>query len=356
MFRQLTGCLILLAVLVLPVSAQDAQQANQNDDIMSRPTKYGIRFTPGLARMMAQQFTKHSLVKHYKMDKEKSDQADEMVARRLMETAHAIDGPSQELIERFIEEQLAYQQKGGGGGFMPPTFGKEFADRLLPILPEIRNLIRNTAHDVRPMLAMKQQFKMAGELMAINTAFDAFEGTIKQWASGEVTKYSDPFHQSRKVEKDSEGVSQNLKNARKNAQSALDKGKSSAWAKYVKQAKEFYQLDDSQAASADSILREYLERAKNPTADEDWSTRFYRNHLWQYMILNLPNHWNHPLRALIDDEYAELAEPLEILDGELKSKIDSIPTKTQRQEAEERMETLLAEKGFKTQTQPMEEP
>ena len=32
---------------------------------------------------------------------------------------------------------------------------------------EIRNLIRTTAYDVRPMMAMKQQFKMAGEMMAV---------------------------------------------------------------------------------------------------------------------------------------------------------------------------------------------
>ncbi|UCD27842.1 MAG: hypothetical protein JSV03_12150 [Planctomycetota bacterium] len=346
MFRQLLGCTILIAVLVWPASAQENGQSADDEDLMSRPTQYGIRFTPGLARAMARQFTKHSLVRHYKMDKEKSDQANELVARRMMQLAHTIDGPAQELIERFAEEQFDYQKGDGGGGFMPPTFGKEFAERLMPMLPEVRNLIRGTVQDVRPLLPIKQQLKMAGELMAVNTAFDAFEETMKQWASGEVTKYGDPFHQNRKIERDESGQSKHLKWAKKNAEDVMTRGKTAEWEKYVKEAKELYQLDDLQSSSADSILRECVERANNTARDEIWRNRIYLNTLWKNMVWRLPDGWNNPLRTLIEDDHEKLMEPIEVIGNELKTKIDKIPTEAQLEAAEDRIATLLEEKGF----------
>jgi hypothetical protein len=306
----------------------------------------GVRFTPGMARAFAGIYTRQVLKSRYEMADDKLQDAQELVARRFMQLAHNIDEPGGEFLERFIEEQLANQGRGGGGGFIPPTFGKEFAEHVLPLLPEIHDMVRGVAQDVRPMLPMKQQLKMAGDMMAFKTGVDAFEATMQKWASGEVTEYKDPFRGERRVEKDEEGQTRNLKNARNAARREIENPRSKRWETYVEKFKQLYALDAAQAGTADSILREYTQREERMLADADLGERVYQGRLWTNMSRELENSWMHPARMLIEDFVTETQEPWEALEESFKTRLESIPTTSQRRAAEQRVAGLLEEKGL----------
>lgn len=323
------------------------QNAPQADD--SDAGDYGVRFTPGMARSLAGIYTRQMLKNRYELPEEKIAEAQELVARRFMQLAHKIDQPGRELLERFVEEQLTYNaEHRGGGGFMPPTFGKEFADRVLPILPEVRDMVRGVSQDVRPMLPMKQQLKMAGDMMAFKTATDGFEETMKKWSSGEITEYKDPFNPRReeRKKKDEQGQTERLKGARSSAQNEADKSRAKRWEGYIEKFKELYELDTAQTSTAESILREYTEREQRLIAEPGWRDRIYRGQLWTNMQWEIENAWNHPAKWLIEDNLATAREPLEDLDEQFKARLESIPTSSQRRAAEQRVEALLKEKGL----------
>ena len=340
---------IALVILAGSVRAQDTGLPDDSDDILSRPSEHGFRITPGLARILAQQFTKNALIKHYQMDEAKSDEVNELVTRRMMQAAHALDGQGQEFLERLIEEQLVYQKEQGGGGFMPPSFGQEFAKRLVPMMPAIRDVVRGVGQDIRPMLPFKKQLTLARDLMGVNTMLDAFEERMTKWANGEEEALGDPFRTRRpedKVKLDENGESTALKRSRKTAEEQLEKSRFREWKKYVQQAKQFYQFDDAQAATADSILREYLERAQSIIQDQAWRTRVYQNRVWSTMLLQKPNGRNHPLQAILLNELIETNAPLRELENQLKARIETIPTHAQRKAADDRLNTWLADKGL----------
>ena len=153
---------------------------------------------------------------------EYTPEAVEKIARRLMQAAHRIEEPGCEFIERFIEEQLAHSGNDGDGGFIPPSFGKEFSERALPLIPEVHELARGIVQDVRPMLPIQKQLQMAGEMMAFKTFMNGFEDTMKKWASGEVTEYEDPFRQQQTKKRNENGETPSLEGARRQAQAARD--------------------------------------------------------------------------------------------------------------------------------------
>lgn len=304
-----------------------------------------IRFTPGMARAFAGIWVKE-LVQGKDLPEDRFEEAQEKVARRIMRLAHNIDEPGSELLQRFVEEQLKQQAEGGGHSFMPPGFGKEFADRLLPIMPEIHELIRGVGQDVRPMLPMKQQLKLAAEMMAIKTVVDGFEETMKKWSSGEVTDYRDPFRQEQEVKLDENGQSEELKRARESAQKRADQPRSESWQGYLEEFKQFYGLDEAQQATAESILREFAERETRLLADEQRQAMAYETSLWSQMIWTVPESWMHPMRQLLEDQWAAVREPWEDLEAQFKARLESIPTSAQKRAAESRVAALLEEKGL----------
>lgn len=351
MIRKRLGFGLLIAMAALPAPGQPAEPAARDADPMARPTEAGFRFTPGLARLLARAYTGH-LTSSFELDKAKADEATEKIARRMMQMFHQVDGPGQELLERFMEEQFA-AQANGERAFVPRGFTKEFADRVLPLLPAIREMARGSVQDIRPMLPLKQQLKLAGEMMAFNTGLDAFEERMRQWSEGNVTANEDPFNdRDRELKLDEQGQSRPLKRAREQANNALAKDVTDDWETYVKEAKVFYGFDASQSATADSILRECLDRADQIRSNEQWRAKYYRNRLWRQMIFQFPEGWNNPLRTLLEQEQKDLIAGLEAVGEDLKTRIDRIPTTVQRRDAQQRIESLLAEKGMDLDAAP----
>jgi hypothetical protein len=330
---------------ILLGSTTRGQQVQPSDSLM-RPTDIGTRFTPGMAEAIAESYTKDVLVRRYQLPEDQLDVAHEAIAYRLMTMAHTLDTAShQAAIENLLTTMMNLSASRGSGLW---EVGPQISKDVTPMIPAVRDLIGGVANDVRPMLPFKQQMKLAGDLLMVNTSLDAFESTMQRWAEGDIQPGESPFRQNRRpVELDAEGRSKALKAAEKSARAVLDKIEVNQWADYVEQAKQFYDMDDAQGSTADSILREYSQRAEAITQTNDWRNRMFQNRVWRSLSWRLPGSgWYSPLRSLLDREYESLIEPIRALGNEMKDRIDGIPTEAQKRTAEESLLADLADFGL----------
>ncbi len=316
------------------------------------PTEHGFRMTPEIARGMGWQAAEEIFNDQYKLPQEKIDQAAELIARRLMDTAHRLDGQGQEFVERALEEVMRQElsRDRRGVGAIPQGFGREFGQRTVPMLPAVRDLVRDVANDVRPMLPMQEQLRLARDMMAFKTAMDAFEQTMGDWASGKVTTYSDPFNQTEhhEIKLDEQGRSAELNGVRQSAEMMARTDRwVNEWEAYLKEFKQFYGLDDSQCATADSILREFKAAAERLTADQRSNARSGELALiCQQMLFSMPEGWNHPVRVLLQDRIDAGTREWARLGTEFRLRLEPVPTDSQRRASTERVEAMLKEKGF----------
>src|SRR5689334_7794128 len=84
------------------MAAQNAPGPQDQQDPLGPPTQRGIRFTPAMARAVSHMFTRNVLVPHYELDPAKTDEAAELLAHRLMSTAHTLDANGAEFAEALV--------------------------------------------------------------------------------------------------------------------------------------------------------------------------------------------------------------------------------------------------------------
>lgn len=232
---------------------------------------------------------------------------------------------------------------------MTPEFQREFAEQVLPALPAIRELMGGVVRDTMPLLPFKQQLKMTAELAAAGTALNGFEQNMQRWARGEGVAGEDPFRKSTgpdAMKKDSSGQSPVFKSALAAAQAELDKQEwlRKMWANYLAEFRKFYALDDSQAATAESVLREYLQRAGVLMQDAAWRDQIYRSRLWLRMAPTL--HLAQVFTSILNSRYDEAMAPLNALGDEFRLRLEEIPTEAQKAAAEGRIAAALKERGY----------
>jgi hypothetical protein len=194
--------------------------------------------------------------------------------------------------------------------------------------------------------------------VTLSVGFNAYQDCLRDWSEGGFNPLVNPFmSEEMDPARDANGESEALRNARLNADFAANlagdrsedphwKGNFGGWENYVEEAKVFYQLDESQSATADSVLREYVQRAKTLVSDQKRGPRVYRNRLLYYLLDHSGIMRYHPLQTLLGDGYEEMVEPIHALGKELKNRIDTIPTRVQRSAAEQRLRQVLAESGL----------
>lgn len=324
---------------------------------LSGSAEPALHFTPGMARAMAKRFTQDTLIKRYELDPSKSDEVSEKMARRLMALAHQTNDQGVELFDFISNQIMVAEAEGRMSAGMPPDLQKGLAERMLPAVPMIRDLIRDVSGDVGPMLSFKQQLKLTGEVAMAGTAINAFEQNMKLWSKGQGNPFGDPFRTSddetpKTLNKD--GLSSEADRARKMAKSNAEMGEWREWKKYVVDAIKLYDFDPSQAASAESLLREYTQRAETAAADSGLKDQTYRNRLWWGLLLNTRSGWSTLLWMRLEEKAKELREPVAQLGKDFKARIDALPTAAQRAVADKKIRNWLAERGIRppAETQP----
>ena len=315
----------------------------------------GIPFTPAMARALALSLAKDPFLRRYELDPEKTEEVVDIITRRLMQFAHEIDTPDgQALAEHLLVgmvEMRANIRAGTDGPRMPIETGKQIGKLLRPVLPRVREVFADITREVRPHLPVKQQLKLAGDMVIANSALDALDGIMERWERGQISPYENPLdpwwgriEHSGNADRSQSWIKER---AERWAETAV-KGAASGWQHYVEQAKKLYEFDESQLATADSILRECIERSQAVTQDETWRNRLRSNRLWCYVsLVDRRWGWDHPFVYLLVADYQELKKPLDDLEAELKRRIDEIPTAQQRRRAEEKVAEWLSGLGFK---------
>ncbi len=325
---------ILLAIAaVAPAQAPDAPPAAENETF--------VRFTPDMARGLARRYTHQVLMRRYELEEQKADELTEPIARRIMAMAHAYDRQGGEFVEYVMTQAIQSEAEGRQAAGLTPDMAKGIAQRLLPMLPAVRDLVRDVGNDIRPRLPLKQQLKLMGDMAMAGTAINAFEQNLHRWENGEVDPFGNPFQPAEAPQRESDGTSREFKRAQKMANDSLE----SAWAgwkKYVEDAKTLYDFDASQAGTADSLLREYTERAATLAKDPQYREHVYRNRLWWAIMMNTRMSQGNPLWFRLEDQLPELQDGVTQLELELKRRIDEIPTAAQRDAADRKIARALS--------------
>ena len=334
---------ILIALMAAFARAETPKAA---DDPLGEPVELGFRFTPEIARAIGASFTDDVLIRRYQLPPEKKDQAAKAVAQRIMTAAHATDGPAAEFFEFYFAQSTQARAEGRRDrDNITPDFAKGFSEKMTPLIPALRDMVRDVGQDVRPLLPLKQQIKLTADMMLATTGLDAFEKNMQLWAKGQVNG-NDPFApEPQQVQVDESGQSVALKAAKQSATQNLDSGSWMQWKEYLEQAKRLYAMDDAQKSTADAVLREFLERVQVTTQKAEWRQQVYRNRLWYALLVHFPLARNNPLRQFVDIEYAKLLAPIGALESDFKKRVDEIPTEAQRTKAEANITAIIAQQG-----------
>ncbi len=277
---------MFVVVVVLPVLSAEVGIGPDDEDWLSRPTEHGLRETPEMVRGVTRMVVKRIIEPRYQLDASKVDELTEMLARRLMKLMHELDSAEMQarkerVAASLLEAMVANPDEPVFHRFMllgpkPSTAesAKTYSEEMLPLLPALRATVLEVAQDIRPLLPMKQQLKLATDFMTLAVGFNAYQDCLRDWSEGRFNPLVNPFmSEEMDPARDANGESETLLNARLNADFAANlggdraedprwKGNFGGWKNYVEEAKVFYQLDKSQSATADSVLREFVQRAK----------------------------------------------------------------------------------------------
>lgn len=327
-------------------------------DVDMRPTDTGLRFTPGMARAIAFQFTRQ-MKWRYELSDDQTQSIEEALGRQIMKLARDTDSPGyRDAIELMMETMIRHD------GRLPAEEAKEFARRFKPALPHLDRFFEESAKQVSSRMNMSQRLKFTADSAPVLMGFKYFRGQIEQWERGEVApmnrfgpagrnQLDDPSRESA-VEDPAAAAAAEPEPERVRVRRQSDNELTFAleaqlgeWREYVSQATAYYRFTDEQKKAAQGILKDSLDRAtaiRTPAWLEKLRENRYRrvatNRLGPDVTAAGP--WMSQLMR----ERAELLKPIDDLFEELKLRIDALPTSEQREAARERIRQAYAKAGL----------
>jgi hypothetical protein len=338
--------MVALTIGLLVATAAMAQEpaADEKADDFMRPTRAGVRMTPGLARAITRQMVKNGvLTREFGLEESRQEEAAEKIARRMMEMAHKNGRQGAEFFEFAMQSMIE------NNGRFTPESGKRWAELSKPLVPAFRDMATGIAEDMREMLPPNKQPAFAAKMLALSVAIDAYEKRMDRWLEGGAKEGENPFDDRSNRQQAETPADPNeppaLRESRQRSEREIERQSKGSWRSYVDRAAEYYQFTDAQKQTAESILREMEGRAKQMMNDE-WRAKVMANRTRR----NLPDFgasWNTPWAWRLEREFESLMAPLRDMTRELQDRLDEIPTTEQRQAADQRMAAKLAEKGLK---------
>ena len=336
-----------LTAMTSPIMAEEAAP------VVAEPTEIGVRFTPGMADALGEFIAQEMIATRYELPEDQQAEAAQRIAATLMDVAHKYDKPEHSRAMEGVFEQIMNRQRGEGRLRMWET-GSTFGRDMLPIIPVVREAMTRIGGSVRPMLPAGQQLKMAMDLTLSLKGLEAFEQRMSRWSEGKIKPGESPFAPDRPIRTDENGESRAYRMAKSRAERAADTEIIEELTTYVEDAKALYAFDDAQRASADSVLREYIERVDTLIAAPEFQDAMYANRLWDAMAWVLgetdPDAF---FRDAVNAQHASLKSPLTDLADEMKRRIDAIVTTAQRHQAMHKVDDWLLEQGWSSAVDDM---
>ncbi len=319
---------VVLLLLAATVVAQQEQSDLQPDYM--RPTQRGLRMTPGIARAIGSLIAQEPLKDIYGFDEAAQEKASELIARRIMQTAHE----NQEQGQAFLE--FAFAGVIESQGRFTPELGKKWAELSVPLVAPLRECWLGVVEDLRPLVPPEKQARYAADTIAGTVFFDAYTSKMARWQQGDVGEREDPFsdrHEPRRqASASAPSEPDELAEARRRAQQMLDWAPR-RWREYVNEAVSYYQFDEAQQEAAESILAELSDRAAQIKTD-DWQARALLNRIKWHLGHREMGLYNTPWMWQVDREFDDLMHPIHEMTRELKLRLDALPTAAQRAAAD----------------------
>ncbi len=324
------------------------------EDPLSSPTEHAVHFTPEMGRSLGRIMTQR-LFSRYQLPEDKYEESAEIIAGHLSEWMAEFDDPeNRDRAEAMFAEMLQvvadFSDPDRAPNFMPriaSALARHGGHTLAPLQERLNRIGR----DIRPMLPLKQQLRLAADMTTFGAGFDAFEERIETWNDDDMNAMENPFEpESSRVRLNDEGVSRSLEAAQRRAKRMADYGPDARWTRYVKNAISYYDLDESQQASAESLLREYRQRAKALRENESLQQRKTRLLTWRSFWGPMARGRDDTLSYLISSELERIDAAMRAMDIEFKRRVDEIPTSGQQAIAEQRAWEILAAKGVTRET------
>lgn len=315
-----------------------------------KATEFGIRFTPELANAMSKQFVR-AMKDRYQLDDGQADEIRPILAQELMRVAQRTQKEGRDVIENMVATMVE------NDGRIPKEQQTAFALSMKPILPEIKSFFKRTAGEVSKRMTVSQRLKFTGDMAGVTAGFGILENRMKKWEEGKHSDFGNPFFDPADRDGKSEATSEpedptehaEHRRARQNVERWIDFqiNVDREWEEYVKRAIEFYKLNESQTASANSILKDMQDRAKAIKTDT-WRKNIVENRIMRQMSYREGAEVSQgPWMFRLEQDYEKALKPLKDLDHELKARIESLPDSKQRETALEGVRKKLDEKGAK---------
>ncbi|MBN2563914.1 MAG: hypothetical protein JXQ75_23615, partial [Phycisphaerae bacterium] len=337
--RRAVPHLVLCLILLLACSTTVADDSDDTKDKKDkagdlaemRPTEIGIRFTPGMARAAAKQFTM-AMKPRYDLDDNQTSEIQQIISREFMTFVTNNAEIGRDLIETMIETGIE-----NNGGFSTES-ARGFGKMAKPLFPALRSFFAETSAKIGKKMTVKQRLKFTVDVTAATAGIAVFEGRMKRWEEGKAPDNANPFWDPPEGSPSAESQpadpneTPEHRSARQNIEQWIDRqiNIDERWEGYVDQAIEYYGLNEPQVTAAKVILKDCQERAKRIKTPE-WRAAILENRIARRLSWGLGEEVAQgPWMFKLEAEYENLLKPMTDLEAELKHRIEDLPTSEQR--------------------------
>jgi hypothetical protein len=317
------------------------------EDVM-RPTRRGFRFTPGILQLGTRAWLREGPFADVDFDERQQAALSEKFSHRLMELSDREGEKVRELVETWLESVLTGSNKLTAE--MKQRLGQQASD----FVPAMRELVKDFARDARPLLTDGQWELFKEDLRQQFQNLERFEKKVQRWADGGAREDETLDDLDLEGEVTPEGAVQPgkggrptraLLNARRQADSDVQKLMPGSWREFLLSAKAFFLLDDKQMAQGERLLADYRRRAE-PIVTPQWRGQVRENRVKYNLRGSLNREGLGPWIFHLDNAYNELIAPLKELEKEFRDQVIALATPAQRDAAVAKLRQRAAEHGL----------
>ena len=220
----------------------------------------------------------------------------------------------QPLLREYLEVRVA--------GCVPPAeAARSWARRALPQFDALRQCVREGAEEFSDLLDEHQRAKFHADQARLESRFEGLHDRLWWWEQGSFTP------QDWRQLTEPAGTKERSAESQPSPADELEL-EMSAWDRYVRLFVTRYGLDATQRLAAESILTELKDRARA------------HHHRHRLRIAALEELIRRPellaSTAQVEQKLAELYGPIDAMFAELQRRVERIPTRGQRRQAEDK--------------------
>lgn len=315
------------------------------EDVL-RPTKHGIRMTPGLARGFAMQFVKEELGS-LGLDPGQRDDMTDRVSRRMMELSYDRGKDGAAAIEFLYERMI------DNDGALDPKGAKEAAERLRPGADMFRDFFDGLQQDGEDILDEDQMQQLREKTTDALKAIDKFDGALQRWEKGDIKEGETLQGALKKAEgssreQDEAKMTEPRRNAERQARWRINEHGPDNWQRFLGSCRVKFEFTGEQFAAGQKILQEYRVKAKEIMTDE-WTEK-----LRKLLVLSLAEYALRdgekerplgPWKFHLDRQIDQMQKPLKDMGREFRAKILALATDEQRAKVLQDLQDFGTEHG-----------